>query len=139
MALENLKKFLEVLSKADLKTNENANGTLTIQQTQRNQQRALMVNELLNDLIDEDMDAYLTADGIILAIEHDEIGTVSIEVKLTFKSLDYDPQLEADAYEEQLQDKEAEKARKAEAKRKKIDSDKAIRAKAKVNEEEQED
>jgi hypothetical protein len=98
-----------------------------------------MVNELLNDLLDEGMDAYLTADGIILAIEHDEIGTVSIEVKLTFKSLDYDPQLEADAYEEQLQDKEAEKARKAEAKRKKIDSDKAIRAKAKVNEEEQED
>jgi hypothetical protein len=133
--MDNLKQFLDKLAKEPVITNENANGTLTIQQTLRNQLRAKMMQALFNDLVDFNFDAYQTADGLIIAVEHDEVGTISVEIKTTIKSLDYDPQVEADAFEEMLQDKEADKQRKAEAKKRKIELDKGVRAKKKAAEE----
>ena len=51
------------------------------------------------------------ADGIILAAENQHIGTISIEVKLAFKALDYNPADEADSYEDELAAKAEEKSK----------------------------
>ena len=117
--------FLELmkdLETRDLNTNVNANGKITIQQTQRNALRRELVDAFYDFLIDQKLDVFLTGDGIILAVENVNIGTISIEAKLAFKALDYNPEDEADAYEDELAAKAAEKASKAKAKAKKIAS-----------------
>ena len=116
-------KFLELmadLETRDLNTNVNANGKITIQQTQRNALRKELVNAFYDYLIEQGLDVYLTADGIILAAENEHIGTISIEVKLAFKALDYNPADEADSYEDELAAKAEEKANKAKLKAKRI-------------------
>ena len=127
--MKNLTSFFASLETLELKTNENANGSLTIQQTQRNSLRAAMMQAFKEDLLDEGFDVFETSDGIILAVENDELGTISIEAKLTIKALDYDPVYEAEAFEMTQMDKAADKARKAEAKARKIAADTAARAK----------
>lgn len=107
------KDFLEEVEHRDLKTNVNANQVITIQQTQRNALRKELVNSFYNHLIDSGIDAYLTEDGVIIAIENENIGTISIECKMAFKSLDYNPQEEADAYEISCAEKIATKEQKA--------------------------
>lgn len=116
-------KFLELmtdLETRDLNTNVNANGKITIQQTQRNALRKELVNSFYDYLIDQGLDVYLTSDGIIMAAENEHIGTISIEVKLAFKALDYNPADEADSYEDELASKAEEKANKAKIKAKRI-------------------
>lgn len=120
--------FLELmkdLETRDLNTNVNANGKITIQQTQRNALRKELVDAFYDFLIEQKLDVFLTGDGIILAVENANIGTISIEAKLAFKALDYNPEDEADAYEDELAAKAADKASKAKAKAKKIASLKA--------------
>lgn len=117
--------FLELmkdLETRDLNTNVNANGKITIQQTQRNALRKELVDAFYEFLIEQKLDVFLTGDGIILAVENANIGTISIEAKLAFKALDYNPEDEADAYEDELAAKAADKASKAKAKAKKIAS-----------------
>lgn len=117
--------FLELmkdLETRDLNTNVNANGKITIQQTQRNALRKELVDAFYDFLIEQKLDVFLTGDGIILAVENANIGTISIEAKLAFKALDYNPEDEADAYEDELAAKAADKASKAKAKAKKIAS-----------------
>lgn len=117
--------FLELmkdLETRDLNTNVNANGKITIQQTQRNALRKELVDAFYDFLIEQKLDVFLTGDGIILAVENANIGTISIEAKLAFKALDYNPEDEADAYEDELAAKAADKASKAKVKAKKIAS-----------------
>ena len=50
--------FLAEVEKQDLKTNVNANGTITIQQTQRNELRAKVVEEFYNFLLEQKLDVF---------------------------------------------------------------------------------
>ena len=112
--------LMKDLETRDLNTNVNANGKITIQQTQRNALRRELVDSFYDFLIAQGIDAYLTGDGIIMAVENEHIGTISIETKLAFKALDYNPADEADLYEEELVIKAEEKQNKAKSKAKRI-------------------
>lgn len=103
----------------DLHTNENANGVLTIQQTQRNALRREVSDHFVEFLLDNGLDAYQTKDGIILRVDNKNVGVISIELKLAFKSLNYNPEEQADLYEDEQVQKAEAAAAKAKAKAKK--------------------
>ena len=120
--------FLAEVEKQDLKTNVNANGTITIQQTQRNELRAKVVEEFYNFLLEQKLDVFMTNGGIVIALENENIGTISLELKIAFKSLDFDPLKEADIYEFERNEKIKKIEQRAKAKARKIAADEARRA-----------
>ncbi len=86
---------------------ETAAGSLIIDQSPRNKMRADLVNILIEDFKElygeEYFDILLTKDGIVLAITNEETGkVVSLELKTTIKSLDFDPFFESYNYEREL-------------------------------------
>ncbi len=97
--------FLDDLAVADLQTNETASGKITIKQSQRNALRKQAIQAFYDFLMEQGINAYLTSDGVVIAVEHDLLGTISIENKLTFKALNYDVEEAADQYERELEDK----------------------------------
>ena len=120
------KAFLAHLESSEFETNTTATGAVTIRQSQRNQLRKEGVKALLEDLqwlYGDQFDIVETKDGIVLVAENEPGDyTISWELKNTIKSIDYDPFLEATAYEESEIEKsnkkdarEAEKERKAAA------------------------
>lgn len=112
--------FLEKdLGHRELRTNENANGVLTIQQTQRNALRKEVADKFVEFLLDQGLDAFQTKDGIILKVDNEYVGTVSIELKLAFKALTYDPEEQAELYDEERDAKAAAAEEKAKSKTKK--------------------
>jgi hypothetical protein len=112
--------FLEKdLGHRELRTNENANGVLTIQQTQRNALRKEVADKFVEFLLDQGLDAFQTKDGIILKVDNEYVGTVSIELKLAFKALTYDPEEQAELYDEERDAKAAAAEEKAKSKAKK--------------------
>lgn len=112
--------LMKELETRDLNTNVNVNGKITIQQTQRNALRRELVDAFYDFLINQGIQVFLTNDGIIMAVENQHIGTISIETKLAFKALDYNPMDEADLYEDEQESKAIEKANKAKLKAKRI-------------------
>lgn len=98
--------FLDKLAVADLQTNETAAGKITIKQSQRNNLRKEAIKAYYNFLMEQGINAYLTADGVVIAVEHDLLGTISIESKLTFKALNFDVEEAADQYEREQESKE---------------------------------
>lgn len=107
------KDFLHKLEELPLEIKEKSNGTVTIQQTTRNQLREEGVSALLKDLIvlyGDDFDIVETADGICVVAENGASNiTITWEIKSTIKSPDYDPFIEADNYDEQRSLKMAKK------------------------------
>lgn len=68
------KQFLKKIEGEELVTNTTAAGTLTIQQTTRNQLRAEGVEALREDLIDlygDDFDILTTKEGIVIVVENE--------------------------------------------------------------------
>ena len=126
--MSRLNDFLAEVEKQDLKTNVNANGTITIQQTQRNELRAKVVEEFYNFLLEQKLDVFMTNGGIVIALENENIGTISLELKIAFKSLDFDPLKEADIYEFERNEKLKKIEQRAKAKARKIAADEARRA-----------
>lgn len=107
------KDFLHKLEKLPLEVKEKTNGTATIQQTTRNQLREEGVAALLNDLTNlygDEFDIVETADGICFVAENEESDiTITWELKSTIKSIDYDPFVEANNYDEMRAEKVAKK------------------------------
>ena len=97
--------FLDKLAVADLQTNETAAGKITIKQSQRNNLRKEAIQAYYEFLMEQGINAYLTADGVVIAVEHDLLGTISIESKLTFKALNFDVEEAADQYEREQEAK----------------------------------
>lgn len=109
-------RFLEEVVDTDFETNTTATGTVTIQQSARNALRKKGVEALKHDLelmYGLDFDVLETKEGIVIAAEN-EPGefTFSWELKSTVKSIDYDPFIEANNYDEFLATKEEKKIRK---------------------------
>ena len=102
----------------ELRTNENSNGVLTIQQTQRNALRKEVADKFVEFLLDNDLDTFQTKDGIIIRVDNEYVGPVSIELKLAFKALGYDPEEQAELFDEERDAKAAAAAEKAKAKNK---------------------
>ena len=107
------KDFLHKLEELPLEVKEKTNGTATIQQTTRNQLREEGVAALLSDLTNlygDEFDIVETADGICFVAENEESDiTITWELKSTIKSIDYDPFVEANNYDEMRAEKVAKK------------------------------
>jgi hypothetical protein len=117
-------KFLADVVETDFETNTTATGTVTIQQSARNKLRREGVEALKHDLelmYGEEFDILETKEGLVIAAEN-EPGqfTFSWELKSTIKSIDYDPFIEANNYDEEVASKAEKKLRKEQEKAQKI-------------------
>ena len=108
--------FLKKITNENLSTNTTATGTATIQQSERNNLRKEGVAALKEDLIamyGNDFDILETKDGLVIAAENRPGGwTFSWELKSTIKSIDYDPFIEANNYDDEVAAKLEKKLRK---------------------------
>ena len=68
----------------------------------------------------EDFDIVETKEGIVIVAENDDF-TFSWELKNTIKSIDFDPFMEANAYDESLAEKESKKRKAEEEKKQKLE------------------
>lgn len=104
--------FLDDVEQREFNTNKTATGAITIQQSQRNTLRKEGLAKFKADLewlYGDRFDIVETKDGIVVVAENEPNGfTFSWEIKCTIKSINYDPFLEAQTYD----DEEAEKAHK---------------------------
>lgn len=108
-----VKDFLHKLESEPWEVKEKTNGTATIQQTTRNQLREEGVAAFFSDFITfygDEYDIVRTADGICFAAENEIIDkTIPVMIKFEIKSVDYDPFLEADRYDQMRAEKNAKK------------------------------
>ena len=107
------------IANRELRTNENSNGVLTIQQTQRNALRKEVADKFVEFLLDNGIDSFQTKDGIIIKVDNKYVGAVSIELKLAFKALGYDPEEQAELFDEERDNKDSAAEEKAKSKAKK--------------------
>lgn len=117
-------KFLQEVAESEYETNTTAIGTVTIQQSARNALRKKGVEALKHDLeliYGVDFDILETKEGLVIAVENEPGDfTFSWELKSTIKSLDYDPFIEANNYDEEVANKAEKKLRKEQEKANKI-------------------
>lgn len=117
-------KFLQEVAETEFETNTTATGTVTIQQSTRNALRKKGVEALKHDLelmYNDVADILETKEGIVVAIENEPVDfTFSWELKSTIKSIDYDPFIEANNYDEEVATKTEKKLRKEQEKAAKI-------------------
>ena len=125
--------FLSEVEQTEFDTNTTATGTLTIQQSQRNLLRKKGIAAFKADLewlYDDLFDVVETKDGIVIVAENEPGDfTFSWEVKTTIKAIDYDPFIEASAFEESEIQKASKKAQREKDKEDKIKATEAKRAK----------
>lgn len=125
--------FLREVSETEYETNATATGSVTIQQSARNELRKRGVEALKADLewlYGDDFDVVETREGLVIVAENEPGDfTFSWELKNTIKSLDYDPFIQANNYEEALAEKAEKKARQAEEKARKVKALEEKRAK----------
>lgn len=130
--------FLHEVEQTDYSTNKTASGALTIQQSTRNSLRREGLKALVADLKTwlPDFDIVETKDGIVIVAENEPGDfTFSWELKSTIKSIDYDPFIAANNWEEkQIQDaaKKADRIKRAEEKQEAL-AEKRQRKLAKLN------
>lgn len=128
--------FLHEVEQTDYSTNKTASGALTIQQSTRNSLRREGLKALVTDLKAwlPDFDIVETKDGIVIVAENEPGDfTFSWELKSTIKSIDYDPFIAANNWEEkQIQDaaKKADRIKRAEEKQEALAEKRAKKLKA---------
>lgn len=126
-------KFLDEVSQTEFETNTTATGTVTIQQSARNALRKKGVEALKHDLelmYGANFDVLETKEGIVIVAENDPGEfTFSWELKSTIKSIDYDPFIEANNYDEEVANKAEKKLRKEQEKAAKVKALEEKRAK----------
>lgn len=106
----------EIEALETIPTNTTATGTITIQQTPRNQLRKKGLAAFKADLekiYGERFDVVETKEGLVIVAENlNSDFTFSWEIKCTIKNLDYDPFIEANNYEEDQAIKAEKRAQK---------------------------
>jgi hypothetical protein len=124
-------------------------GSLALQQTQRNKTKAELMKALYEGFqevgAEYGFDVYITSDGVIFEVNNENVirkvnrmkdpqheedvqGFISLELNVKIKNLDYDAEIEEEAYFSAIKEAE-EKAKKKEAqKREQIKRDAEMRA-----------
>ena len=130
--MENLEKLFAEVKDREFRITTTAKGVRTIQQTERNQFKADIMTALLADLNEKFGYAFRSADGVLLEIENEGVAdlngkgiTICFDVKV--KDLDTDAEYEGADYAEQMAQKQAEKALRAEKAKRKAEKDRAKR------------
>ena len=93
-------KFDETLAEAYKAQLRDSNGKFN--QTDRNNLRATLMEALRDDL-----GGYMTSDGIVLEVEHEEWGSVYVEVNLKMKDPEYDITAAVEEHQEKVAKAEA--------------------------------
>lgn len=104
------KEHLAELENAALETNKTASGHITIKQSLRNKLRKQLEAEFYDFLQDNDICCWQTLDGIIIPVENKNLedNDICIELKMSIKALDYDPDMaiaKFDEHEKKHEDK----------------------------------
>lgn len=95
-------KFDNALAEAYKAQLRDSNGKFN--QTDRNNLRATLMESLRDDL-----GGYMTSDGIVLEVEHEEWGSVYVEVNLKMKDPEYDITAAVQEYQEKVAKAEAKR------------------------------
>ena len=118
-----MSKFNEALAEAYNAELKDSNGK--INQTDRNHFRKVLMDALM-----EDLGGSMTADGIVLEIEHEYWGSIYAEVSIKVKDTDYDLDASVEEYNEKsaaAEAKKADAAKRAAERQAKSDALKAVR------------
>ena len=129
--MKHLQEFVKEFKTEEFKVTNTVKQGRTIHQTQRNAIRKRMMDAALKDIaeaLDEvGLDAVRIAEGIGIALQHENHDPIGVIVDFKFKSLDYDVVEEGHKYQEEIE-KKAEEARLAQiAKEKKKEEDRIKR------------
>lgn len=114
--------FLHEVETTTYPTNTTSTGNVTIQQSIRNDLRKKGVAALKEDLawLLPDFDIVETKEGIVIVAENEDF-TFSWELKNTIKSIDFDPFVEASAYDEACAEKENKRLKAEREKQQKLE------------------
>lgn len=140
----NILEFFTKCATNEFRTNTTKSGTYTIQQTERNQLKAQSI-EVFKDLLKDSLEKQnlesndisanvdLTKEGIVLSIYNEKLDQeICFIFNPVIPALTYDSQAEAQAYQIELEEKQAKQEEKARLKAQKQARDKALREKAKA-------
>ncbi|MCF7806409.1 MAG: hypothetical protein K9M13_02035 [Simkaniaceae bacterium] len=124
-------------------------GTLALQQTQRNKMKAQLMEGLYKGFQEVGgeygFDVYMTSDGVIFEVKNQDVlkkvnrmkdkqheediqGYISLEFNVKIKNLDYDAEVEEEAYLAAIEEAKKKEAEKEIQKRQKIQRDAEMRA-----------
>ena len=120
--MKNLQKVLATLESATLKLSGEK-----LNQTQRNEFKAMLTNALILDLQELSIDTHKTGDGVIVRVEND-IANIYINFDTTIKNLDFDLDGAKQEYAT-LQEAKLERETLAKEKREKLAKEKTSKSK----------
>lgn len=137
--MEQFKNFLDSLETRPLRVSKTKSGW-KVQQTDSNNLKNELLTKLFETLVDSGLVVYRTNEGIYIEVpvksvadalppESDGSGALTIALDCKIKGLDTNAESEATAFDEKLAEKARKNAAKAEEKARKIERDKAARAK----------
>ena len=127
------------LKTRDFKITTNNKGVEQLQQTQRNNLKAELVNALFQDIASKYEYAYRVKDGIMLEIANDSVadkiknesgsGAISVVIDIKVNDLETNADTESESYKVEQAEKLEKKAKAEKSKAEKIARDKAERQK----------
>ena len=127
------------LKTRDFKITTNNKGVEQLQQTQRNNLKAELVNALFQDIASKYEYAYRVKDGIMLEIANDSVadkiknesgsGAISVVIDIKINDLETNAETESESYKVEQAEKLEKKAKAEKSKTEKIARDKAERQK----------
>lgn len=120
--MKNLQNVLATLENATLKLSGEK-----LNQTQRNEFKAMLTNALVLDLQEVGIDTHKTGDGVIVRVENDTTN-IYINFETTIKNLDFDLDGAKQEYLD-LQDAKVERDTLAKQKREKLAKEKTSKSK----------
>jgi hypothetical protein len=137
--MKHIVELAQEIKERDLRVTVTSAGVEQIHQTERNALKAELLSALCLDFADSFEVVGRSAEGILIEVPCDAVadgianetgsGAITIAVDIKIKSLDTDIGAELEAYAVELEEKAKAEALKAEKKAKKIERDKALRAK----------
>lgn len=142
--MEKFKEFLDSLETRPLRVSDTKKGW-KLQQADSNNLKNELLTKLFETLVENGFVVYRTAEGIYIEVPVQSVrdalpldcegsGALTIALDCKIKGLETDAEVEAIAFDEKLAEKARKNAAKAEEKARKIERDKAARAKKKEGE-----
>lgn len=137
--MDNLMNLIAELKSRDFKITTNNKGVEQLQQTQRNNLKAELVNALCKDIASKYEYTYRVKDGIMLELANDSVadkiknelgsGAISVVIDIKINDLETNADTESESYKVEQAEKLEKKNKMAQAKAEKIARDKAERQK----------
>ena len=135
--MDNLMNLIVELKNRELKITTNNKGVEQLQQTQRNNLKAELVNALFQDIASKYDYTFRVKDGIMLEIANDSVadnikndigsGAISVTIDIKINDLETNAESEKESYDISVAEKLEKKAKAEKSKAEKIERDKAER------------